>query len=184
MHVPYDAGCVLMRDAEAHRTTFSADPNYLSRFERGTGAGNPWFTDFGPELSRGFRALKVWVTLRTHGLDRLGAMVEKNCEQAAWLAARVKESESFHLAAPTSLNIVCFQAEVPGGVQLDSDELNREIVMRVQERGIAVPSTAEIDGRLCIRVNITNHRTRREDLEIFLGAIEEIRREIVDEAVA
>ena len=184
MHVPYDAGCVLMRDAEAHRTTFSADRNYLSRFERGTGAGNPWFTDFGPELSRGFRALKVWVTLRTHGLDRLGAMVEKNCEQAAWLAARVKESESFHLAAPTSLNIVCFQAEVPGGVQLDSDELNREIVMRVQERGIAVPSTAEIDGRLCIRVNITNHRTRREDLEIFLAAIEEIRREIVDEAVA
>ena len=184
MHVPYDAGCVLMRDAEAHRTTFSADRNYLSRFERGTGAGNPWFTDFGPELSRGFRALKVWVTLRTHGLDRLGAMVEKNCEQAAWLAARIKESESFHLAAPTSLNIVCFQAEVPGGVRIDSDELNREILMRVQERGIAVPSSAEIDGRLCIRVNITNHRTRREDLEIFLAAIEEIRREIVDEAVA
>jgi len=184
MHVPYDAGCVLVRDAEAHRSTFSADRNYLSRFERGTGAGNPWFTDFGPELSRGFRALKVWVTLRTHGLDRLGAMVEKNCEQAAWLAARIKESESFHLAAPTSLNIVCFQAEVPGGARIDSDELNREILMRVQERGIAVPSSAEIDGRLCIRVNITNHRTRREDLEIFLAAIEEIRREIVDEAVA
>ena len=184
MHVPYDVGCVLVRDAEAHRTTFSADRNYLSRFERGTGAGDPWFTDFGPELSRGFRALKVWVTLRTHGLDRLGAMVEKNCEQAGWLAARIKESESFHLAAPTSLNIVCFQAELPGGAGIDSDELNREIVMRVQERGIAVPSSAEIDGRLCIRVNITNHRTRREDLEIFLAAIEEIRREIVDEAVA
>lgn len=182
MHVPYDAGCVLVRDAEAHRSTFSADRNYLSRFERGTGAGDPWFTDFGPELSRGFRALKVWVTLRTHGLDRLGEMVEKNCEQAAWLAARIKESESFHLAAPTSLNIVCFQAEVPAGASIDSDELNREIVMRVQERGLAVPSSAEIDGRLCIRVNITNHRTRREDLEIFLAAIEEIRREIVQEA--
>ncbi len=184
MHVPYDAGCVLMRDAEAHRATFSADRNYLSRFERGTGSGDPWFTDFGPELSRGFRALKVWVTLRTHGLDRLGDMVEKNCEQASWLASRIKESESFHLAAPTSLNIVCFQAEVPGGARIDSDELNREIVMRVQERGIAVPSTAEIDGRLCIRVNITNHRTRREDLEIFLVAIEETRREIVHEAIA
>jgi glutamate/tyrosine decarboxylase-like PLP-dependent enzyme len=184
MHVPYDVGCVLVRDAEAHRTTFSADRNYLSRFERGTGAGDPWFTDFGPELSRGFRALKVWVTLRTHGLDRLGDMVEKNCEQAAWLAARIKESESFHLAAPTSLNVVCFQAELPGGAGIDSDELNREIVMRVQERGIAVPSSAEIDGRLCIRVNITNHRTRREDPEVFLAAIEEIRREIVDEAVA
>ena len=184
LHVPYDAGCVLVRDAEAHRATFSADRNYLSRFERGTGAGDPWYTDFGPELSRGFRALKVWVTLRTHGLDRLGEMVEKNCEQAAWLAARIKESASFHLAAPTSLNIVCFQAEVPGDGRIDSDELNREIVMRVQERGIAVPSTAEIDGRLCIRAAITNHRTRREDFEIFLDAIEEIRQEIVEEAVA
>ena len=184
MHVPYDVGCVLVRDAEAHRSTFSADRNYLSRFERGTGGGDPWFTDFGPELSRGFRALKVWVTLRTHGLDRLGAMVEKNCEQAAWLATRITESESFHLAAPTSLNIVCFQAEVPSGARIDSDELNREIVMHLQERGIAVPSSAEIDGRLCIRVNITNHRTRREDLEMFLAALEDIRREIVDEAVA
>ena len=180
MHVPYDAGCVLVRDAELHRSTFSADRNYLSRFERGAGAGHPWFTDFGPELSRGFRALKVWVTLRTHGLDRLGAMVEKNCEQATWLAGRIKDSESFHLAAPTSLNIVCFQAEVPAGSRIDSDDLNREIVMRMQERGIAVPSSAEIDGRLCIRVAITNHRTRREDLEIFLAAIEEIRREIVE----
>ena len=116
------------------------------------------------------------------GLDRLGEMVEKNCEQAAWLAARIKESESFHLAAPASLNIVCFQTEVPGDGRIDSDELNREIVTRVQERGIAVPSTAEIDGRLCIRVAITNHRTRREDLEIFLDAIEEIRREIADES--
>ena len=180
MHAPYDAGCVLVRDAELHRSTFSADRNYLSRFERGAGAGHPWFTDFGPELSRGFRALKVWVTLRTHGLDRLGAMVEKNCEQATWLAGRIKDSESFHLAAPTSLNIVCFQAEVPAGAGIDSDDLNREIVMRMQERGIAVPSSAEIDGRLCIRVAITNHRTRREDLEIFLAAIEEIRREIVE----
>jgi glutamate/tyrosine decarboxylase-like PLP-dependent enzyme len=111
-------------------------------------------------------------------------MVEKNCEQAAWLAGRIKDSESFHLAAPTSLNIVCFQAEVPGGCAIDSDELNREIVMRVQDRGIAVPSSAEIDGRLCIRVNITNHRTRHEDLEIFLAAIEEIRREIIAEAGA
>jgi glutamate/tyrosine decarboxylase-like PLP-dependent enzyme len=182
MHVPYDARCVLVRDAEAHRSTFSADRNYLSRFERGTGAGHPWLTDFGPELSRGFRALKVWVTLRTHGLDRLGAMVEKNCEQATWLAGRIKDSESFHLAAPTSLNIVCFQAEVPAGARIDSDDLNRKIVMRMQERGIAVPSSAEIDGRLCIRVAITNHRTRREDLEIFLGAIEEIRLEIVAES--
>jgi aromatic-L-amino-acid decarboxylase len=184
MHVPYDAGCVLVRDAGAHRATFSADRDYLSRFERGTGAGDPWFTDFGPELSRGFRALKVWVTLRTHGLDRLGAMVEKNCEQAAWLAGRLEASDGWVLAAPTSLNIVCARAEAPGGSLIGGDELNREIVIRVQEQGIAVPSTAEIDGKLCIRVAITNHRTRREDLEILVDTVERIRGEILDEGAA
>lgn len=181
MHVPYDAGCLLVRDAEAHRATFSADRNYLSRFDRGAGAGDPWFTDFGPELSRGFRALKVWVTLRTHGLDRLGAMVEKNCEQAAWLGERLAGLDGWTLAAPTSLNIVCFRAEPPADGPIDADELNREIVMRVQESGVAVPSTAEIDGRLCIRVAITNHRTRREVLEALVDAAERIRREILDE---
>ena len=146
MHVPYDAGCVLVRDPEAHYATFSADREYLSRFERGTGAGDPWYTDFGPELSLGFRALKVWVTLRAHGFDRLGEMVEKNCEQAAYLAARVAERDGWVLATPVGLNIVCFRVEPPADSGLDPDELNREIVMRVQESGVAVPSTAEIGG--------------------------------------
>jgi aromatic-L-amino-acid decarboxylase len=181
IHVPYDAGCVLVRDSDLHRATFSADRNYLSRFERGTGAGDPWFTDYGPELSRGFRALKVWVTLRTHGPERLGQMVEKNCEQAAWLASRIQESDGWVLAAPTSLNIVCFRAEAPEGSAVDSDSLNREIVIRVQESGVAVPSTAEIDGRLCIRVAITNHRTLRKNLKILLRTIEALRAQILAE---
>ncbi len=172
MHVPYDAGCVLVRDAEAHRATFSADRDYLSRFERGTGAGDPWYTDFGPELSRGFRALKVWVTLRAHGLDRLGEMVEKNCEQAAYLAARVAERDGWLVAAPVGLNIVCFRVEPPADSDLDPDELSREIVMRVQESGVAVPSTVEVGGHVCIRVAITNHRTQRADLDLFLDAVE------------
>jgi glutamate/tyrosine decarboxylase-like PLP-dependent enzyme len=181
IHVPYDAGCVLVRDGDLHRATFSADRNYLSRFERGTGAGDPWFTDFGPELSRGFRALKVWVTLRTHGLDRLGQMVEKNCEQAAWLADRLEGSDGWALAAPTSLNVVCFRAEPRGGGAVETDSMNREIAIRVQESGVAVPSTAEIDGRLCIRVAITNHRTRRGDLDALLRKLGESRAEILAE---
>ncbi len=181
MHVPYDAGCVLVRDAEAHRATFSADRDYLGRFERGTGAGDPWYTDFGPELSRGFRALKVWVTLRAHGLDRLGEMVEKNCEQAAYLAARVAERDGWVVAAPVGLNIVCFRVEPPADAGLDPDEMSREIVMRVQESGVAVPSTVEIGGQVCIRVAITNHRTQRADLDLFLEAVETARRDILED---
>jgi glutamate/tyrosine decarboxylase-like PLP-dependent enzyme len=181
MHVPYDAGCVLVRDAEAHRATFSADRDYLSRFERGTGAGDPWYTDFGPELSRGFRALKVWVTLRAHGLDRLGEMVEKNCEQAAYLAARVAERDGWVVAAPVGLNIICFRVEPPADSGLDPDELSREIVMRVQESGVAVPSTVEVGGHVCIRVAITNHRTQRADLDLFLDAVETACRDILED---
>ncbi len=181
MHVPYDAGCVLVRDAEAHRATFSADRDYLSRFERGTGAGDPWYTDFGPELSRGFRALKVWVTLRAHGLDRLGEMVEKNCEQAAYLAARVAERDGWVVAAPVGLNIICFRVEPPADSGLDPDELSREIVMRVQESGVAVPSTVEVGGHVCIRVAITNHRTQRADLDLFLDAVEAACRDILED---
>jgi aromatic-L-amino-acid decarboxylase len=175
MHVPYDAGCVLLRDAELHRDTFSADRDYLSRFKRGAGAGDPWFTDFGPELSRGFRALKVWVTLRAHGTERLARMVEKNCDQATWLGKRIESLDGWSLAAPVTANIVCFRPEPPDGHSMDPDRLTREVVVRVQESGVAVPSTAEIDGRLCVRCAIVNHRTSMEDLELLLEGLEEAR---------
>src|SRR5262249_54180339 len=108
-HAPYDAGCILVRDGAAHRAAFATEPPYLARFDRGVAAGTPWFADYGPDLSRGFRALKVWFTWREHGSLGLGAAMLKNCRQAEALAAAVDAATDLERLAPVSLNIVCFR---------------------------------------------------------------------------
>ena len=107
LHVNYDCGCVLIRDGDAHKRTFSDRPDYLAPYERGLAANNPWPVDYGLELSRGFRALKVWSHLREHGADKLGDAVLRNVEQARELARAVEEAADFepvsytHLTLPT-----------------------------------------------------------------------------------
>jgi len=171
LHVPYDAACVLVRDGAVHASTFSADAAYLARVPRGLAAGAPWFCDYGPDLSRGFRALKVWFTLKEFGTERLGAAVLHNCRQARWLAARVAATPTLELMAPVQLNIACFRYRAPGLTDAELDALNAELVADIQESGIAAPSTTVLDGRLAIRVNITNHRTDQATLEALLAAV-------------
>lgn len=167
--VPYDAGFLLVRDGEAHRSAFASEPAYLARDERGLSAGQPWFTDFGPDLSRGFRALKVWFTLKTFGVERLGGVMEETCRLARLLEARVAREPRLELLAPVPLNIVCFRVRTDDPAS--ADRLNRDIVVELQESGIAVPSTTRIDGKLAIRVAIVNHRCREADLDILVDAI-------------
>ena len=162
LHVPYDAGCVLIRDERLHRAAFALRPDYLAAAERGLAGGNPWFTEYGVDLSRGFRALKVWFTLRTFGLDRLGEAIAVNCRQAQSLAARIAAEPELELLAPVPLNIVCFRYRDAPEDELD--RLNAEIVVELQERGIAAPSTTQIDGRLAIRACLCNHRTGETEL--------------------
>jgi glutamate/tyrosine decarboxylase-like PLP-dependent enzyme len=159
-HAPYDAGFLLVRDRVAHKATFAAPAAYLSRLPRGLAAGDDWPCDYGPDLSRGFRALKVWMTLQTLGADAIGAAIEANCAAARRLAAHVAASDVFELVAPVPLNIVCFS------VTGDTDgSANTELVMRLQERGLAVPSTTRIGGRAVIRAAIFNHRTTLSDID-------------------
>jgi aromatic-L-amino-acid decarboxylase len=167
--VPYDAGFLLVRDGEAHRAAFAAEAAYLTREARGVAAGEPWFADYGADLSRGFRALKVWVTLKTFGLDRLGATIGETCRLAKVLEARVAREPLLELLAPVALNIVCFRVRHVDDTV--ADRLNRELVIDLQESGIAVPSTTRIGGRLAIRVAIVNHRCSEADLTILVEAI-------------
>ena len=108
-HVPYDAGFLLVRDAEAHRRTFANQAAYLQRAPRGLGAGEVWPCDLGPDLSRGFRALKVWFTLETLGADRIAASIERCCRVAQHLEQRLRKLPMFEVVAPVALNIVCFR---------------------------------------------------------------------------
>jgi aromatic-L-amino-acid/L-tryptophan decarboxylase len=172
LQAPYAVGCALFRDEAAHRAAFSSTPAYLARAERGTAAGAPWFADYGLELSREFRALKVWFTLRHFGVERLGQVVARCCTLARSLAGRIAAEATLELLAPVALNVVCFRVRPPG-VEDEAalDALNAGIAVAVQESGHAVLSTTRIDGRLALRVCIVNHRTREEDLEVLLAAV-------------
>jgi aromatic-L-amino-acid/L-tryptophan decarboxylase len=177
MHVPYDAGCVLVRDAEQHWLTFTSRPSYLEGAERGLSGGGRWFCEYGPELSRGFRALKVWFTLKTYGVQALGAAILQNCQQAQFLADRIRREPELELLAEPTLNIVCFRFRSEGASDQELDQLNEHIVSVLQEQGIAAPSTTRLKQRLAIRVNLTNHRTRREDLELLVSSVLQVGRE-------
>ncbi len=173
--VPYDAGIVLIRDAKAHHDAFAARKEYLAPAERGLAGGEPWFCDYGPELSRTFRALKVWFTFKSHGIAGLSAIIEKNCRQAHALAELV-EANAPHLEmlAPVSLNVVCFRYVPEVGDAGFIDWINKEIVADLQELGISAPSTTTLSGRTAIRVCLVNHRTRTQDLEQLVAATLEL----------
>jgi len=175
LQVNYDAGCVLIKSKDDHRASFSDRPAYLRSAERGLAGGAFWAVDYGPELSRGFRALKVWAHLKEHGLKALGDVIDRNIEQAQFLKSLIEADPNLEMLAPVPLNICCFRY-VP--THWDPDELNGEIVVQLQESGIAVTSTTIIDGQLAIRTNLTNHRTRHEDLEILVENIVRIGKEL------
>ncbi|MGZ3368076.1 MAG: pyridoxal phosphate-dependent decarboxylase family protein [Caulobacteraceae bacterium] len=153
---PYDAGFILMRDAARHRAAFATAAPYLERRPRGLAAGEPWPCDFGPDLSRGFRALKVWFAFKAYGASAMGEAIAATCRAARALGARIDAEPALERMAPVTLNIVCFRFK-------GSDALNAEIVVRLQEASLFVPSTTTLGGRLCIRAAIVNHRTTSKD---------------------
>jgi aromatic-L-amino-acid decarboxylase len=163
--VPYEAGFVLVRDGELHRKAFASPAAYLERETRGLAGGSPWPCDFGPDMPRGFRALKTWFTLKVHGLYALGESIARTCELARYLEQRVAQIPELELLAPVQLNIVCFRYRCP-----DADRINARIVADLQESGVAAPSTTSINGSLAIRVAITNHRTSLSDIDALVEA--------------
>lgn len=172
LHVPYGSGLMLTRHASVHRATFADEVHYLARLREGTAGGDPWFCDFGLELSRGFGALGVWFAMREFGLERLGEAIEHDCLMAEALGTRLERIPEIRLAAPVRLNIVCARYAAPGLSAEELDERNAAIVVELQTTGVAVPSTTRIGGNLVMRFNFTNHRVRPNDLEITAAAIE------------
>jgi aromatic-L-amino-acid/L-tryptophan decarboxylase len=164
--VPYDAGFLIVRDGDRHRQTFAAPAAYLRRETRGLAAGSAWPCDLGPDLSRGFRALKTWFTLKTYGTEKLGAVITRSCALAGYLETRILAEPRLELMAPVQLNIVCFRYRAA-----DADKVNGNIVVDIQESGIAAPSTTVLDGQLAIRAAIVNHRTDTCDIDALISAV-------------
>ncbi len=170
MYVPYESGCVVVRNAETQRRAFSNATAYLSVLDAGLSSGELWPNQMGPELSRGFRALKVWMSLKEHGLAGYRRAIEANVQQARYLGERIKAEPALELPAPVAANIVCYRALAPGRGPDELNAINRRVLEQLHVRGIAVPSHTMLRDRFAIRVAITNHRTRRTDLDRLVDA--------------
>lgn len=167
LHTPFEAGCVLVRDSSAHHGAFAVTPEYLESTHRGL-ASAPWLHELGLQTTRGFKALKVWMTLKEHGAEKFGRLVDQNIAQARCLTALVEAEPALELVAPTSINIVCYRYH-PAGVEGEAlKALNTEIMIRLQEQGTAALSDTTVHGEHCLRVAIANHRTRRSDLDFLI----------------
>jgi glutamate/tyrosine decarboxylase-like PLP-dependent enzyme len=168
MYMPYEVGCTLIKNGNAHRNAFAVIPNYLLHHERGLASGPEPVNNYGMELSRGFKALKVWMSLKEHGLKKYVSLINQNISQAFYLESLIKEKGELELMTPVTMNIVCYRYIRPGLTSEQLNLLNKEILMNLQERGIASPSYTILNGNYSIRAAITNHRSRQEDFELLV----------------
>ncbi|MCZ6766986.1 MAG: pyridoxal-dependent decarboxylase [bacterium] len=171
LHAPYDVGGVLIRDASSHHDSFRMSGDYLSHFDSDLATGPINFMEHGVQMSRSFRALKVWMTIKEHGTEKLGRLVEQNVDQAQYLAALVDREPELELMAPVPLNIVCFRYTSPGLDEQALDDLNLTILQRLHDSGVAVPTHTRISGHFVLRAAIANHRTRFEDLGLLANEV-------------
>ncbi len=192
LYTPVEAGCLLYRDPARARAAFSGTGgDYIRVFERQEDEAHA-FWDYGLELSRPFRALKVWALLRYYGARRVAACISEDNALAAHLASLVRAREDFELTAPVSLAVCCFRYVPPDArrslaeatddagrevVNVRLDELNARVMQRVQRGGAAYVSNAVLRGRFSLRASITNFRTTRRDLELTLEAVARAGRE-------
>jgi aromatic-L-amino-acid/L-tryptophan decarboxylase len=179
-YVNYDVGGVLIKNAQAHKDAFEINASYLAHHERGIIAGELNYNHLGIELSRGFRALKVWMILKEQGLEKYRRLVRQNIQQARYLAELVNENSFLQLMAPVPMNIVCFRYYNESLSAEQHNTLNKEILMQLHERGIAAPSFTIIKGAYVIRVAITNHRSKGEDFEILANEVQRLGEELIN----
>lgn len=179
MSVNFDAGCILVRDPDAHMKSFAVAGSYLAALPGGVAVGGYLFSDLGIDLSRGFRALKVWMSIKAYGFDKYARMVEKNVAQAAYLASLVERSDRLELVAPVPLNVVCFRYFEAGRHDEELDAINERILVRLQEDGLAVPSGVRVAGRFALRVANVNHRSTRADFDALITDVMRIGNELI-----
>ncbi|MBJ6368526.1 pyridoxal phosphate-dependent decarboxylase family protein [Snuella sedimenti] len=179
LHMPFEAGCVLIKDSVQHKSTFSLIPEYLEKNTRGIASGTDWFSEYGLQLSRRFRALKVWMSLKEHGSERFGRMITRNIEQAHYLGNCIANNNDLELLAPIGMDIVCFRYNPGGLTQEQLNTLNKEIKLQIEERAIALPGYTTLNGNYCIRCAISSHRVNTNDFDDFVSNVLDIGNEVL-----
>ena len=182
MFVPVEAGMVIVRDADAMRSAFSLVPPYIRQAgSAGEVYGPPWFSEYGFQQTRGFRALKVWMAMHQFGLTGYRAAIEENITLANYLADRIFSARDLTLMAQPSLSIVCFRFVDPSlADEPATAALNRALLERLQLSGEAFLTGTELRGRFVLRACIVNYRSTREDIDRMLEAVRRLGRELLE----
>jgi glutamate/tyrosine decarboxylase-like PLP-dependent enzyme len=181
MSIPFESAAVLVRDERAHYKALTLTPDYLTHATRGTAGAQIWLSDYGIELTRGFRALKVWMSMKAHGTALYGKVIDMNVAQARHLAEIVDAAPELERTAETPLNIVCFRYVAPGLDESTLNALNTELLLRLQESGVAVCSNATINGKYSLRMANVNHRSTFADFDLLAETVIRLGREILRE---
>ncbi len=184
LYTPVDCGCLLYRDAAAARQAFVTEADYVKVHEQAE-IESFAFWDYSIELSRRFRALKVWLTLKYYGARRLAAAIADDIAMAEYMAEQVESAADFELLAPVQLSICCFRyvpSRLSQGVNdAELNRLNERIMHRVQRGGRAYLSNAMLRGKFALRACIINFRTTRADIDLTLEIVRDAAREVAAE---
>jgi glutamate/tyrosine decarboxylase-like PLP-dependent enzyme len=180
LYLPVDIGCVIYRDPQIARTAFTHEAEYTRIIgEEADEAFAYW--DYGPELSRRFRALKVWMLLKGVGLGSLSEAIESNIACARYLESMVRASDDFEMAAPVELSIFCFRyvpAQIRGELPEAIDAFNERLLVALQRDGSSYLSNATLSGRFALRGCVLNYRTTLRDMEILLDDLRRVARSL------
>jgi glutamate/tyrosine decarboxylase-like PLP-dependent enzyme len=182
LYVPYEAGATLVRDPGRLSAAFRKFPEYLASDPESPFPGPAWYAERGVELSRGFKALKVWMGLKTHGRRGYEAQIANDVALAGFLAAEVDRRKDFERLADSPLSIANFRYRPADRALPDAelDGINRRIINALVGEGSFFLSPTILKGRTAMRVSITNFRTREEDLIALLDESERVGRGLLE----
>jgi glutamate/tyrosine decarboxylase-like PLP-dependent enzyme len=176
LYLPVDVGCIIYRDPEVARAAFTHEAEYTRIIGQEANEAFAYW-DYGPELSRRFRAFKVWMLLKGVGLDSLSEAIENNIACARYLESMVRASDDFEMAAPVELSIFCFRyvpAQLRGELPEATDALNERLLIALQRDGSSYLSNATLNGRFALRGCVLNYRTTLRDMEILLDDLRRV----------
>lgn len=176
LYVPFEAGGLLVKNPEQLRATFSTIPDYL-KSDR-TDESRTDLMEYNLPLTKEFKALKVWMTLKTYGANKLTETIRRDLQKAQYLVHQIEETENLELMAPVPLSIVCFRFNPGGKTEEELDRLNDSLIGKIEQDGRVFLTGTKINGRTALRVCFINHRTKNSDIDFLVQVVLDIGRNL------
>lgn len=178
LYVPFEAGGALVKNPEHLRETFSTIPDYLKSDQ--TNGNRTDLMEYNLPLTKEFKALKVWMTLKAYGADRLRREIASDIEKAKYLTECIKENENLQLVAPVPLSIVCFRYNPGHMSEAALNDYNNRLVNKIEEDGRIFLTGTKINEKSALRTCFINHRTRKEDIDKIIAVVQDLATKLSD----